>query len=141
MSSINLYTLYFFESEALNKYNKLWLLILVLIYLFVVLNTIYWYFFPHPVLYLIFFEIGPFSLIIQLGIILIIILGLIKGFYITKKAYNEERSKMVPILAVVLFSVPIPLLSFINNFTGNFKFSFALIVFGVIYTILAFRFR
>lgn len=136
----SLVSLYFFENETLNKYNIIWLLGLILIYFLVTFNTVYWYFFPHPLLYHIFEEVAPYALIFQIGLILFVI-SMTRGFFTVRMEYNEGRLKKVPIPAVCLFSVMIPILSFVNNFTGNFLFSMGLLAFGVIFTVLAFKFR
>lgn len=137
MSSI---ALYFFENEKLNKYNPLWILILIMTYILIIYTTVYWYFFPHPYLHLIFEEAASTAWILQILIILYA-LSLIRGFITVRKEYHEERFKKVPIPLVVMSSIIIPLIAFVNIFTGNFLLSMGLLVYGIIYTVAAFKFR
>lgn len=138
---MSLIELYFFEDETLNKYNPLWLLGLVLIYFLIIYNTVYWYFFPNPILCLIFEEAAFTAWILQIMMILFS-LRIIHEFIILRNEYHEERFKKIPIPVIIMFSVVIPILTFANNiFTANFLFSMILLIYGIIFTVLAYKFR
>lgn len=137
-----LIVLRFFESELLNRFNKIWIGIVAGLYFIVFLNTVYWYFFPYPELAMIFQELRPYSKIIMDLIIIFIVAPMILGFVVIKRAYNNELSTEIPIPVILLMSTPVPLVAFLNNcFTGNLLFSLILLVFGVVFTVLTFKFR
>jgi len=134
--------LQFFENKTINKYNKYWISGVAVIYFLVIFNTLYWYFSPFPLLETVFQEFRQHSLIIQELIIIFIALPMIPGFIVVKKAYNKLRLKKVPIPAILMISTPIPLFAFVNNcLTGNFLLSMILLIYGVLFSLLAFRFR
>lgn len=69
----------------------------------------------------------------------IIALILIPGFLMVKRDF-KEMSENIPIYLIILFSSVSPLLALINNFiTGDYQFSMVLLVYGILFTILAFR--
>lgn len=134
--------LYFFENKTLNKFNKYLIGIVAVVYFLILLNTIYWYFFPFPLLATIFQDVRPYSFEIQEFIILFIAIPIIPGFFRVRGAYKNLRSKRVPIPVILMMSILIPLSAFLNNcFTGNLLFSIALLVYGIFFTVLAFRYR
>jgi hypothetical protein len=140
MSPINI--LKFFENKNLNKFNQYWIVIVAILYCLIIFNTIYWYFFPYPDLNTIFQDFRPYSFEIIEIVVLFIAIPLIPGFYRVKGAYKNLRLKRVPIPVVLMFAIPIPLFAFVNNcFTGNLIFSMILLTYGVIFTILAFKYR
>lgn len=137
---MSLIDLYFFENETLNKYNLLWLFGLALLYFLVIYNTVYWYYFPNPLLHLIFEEAASTAWTLQILMILVS-LSLIRSFIMIRNEYHKEKFKKIPIPAIIMFSVVIPILTFVNNFTGNFLLSMWLLIYGIVFTILAFKLR
>jgi hypothetical protein len=75
-------------------------------------------------------------------IVLFITIPLIPGYYRFRGAYQNLRLKNVPIPVVLMFSIPLPIFAFINSFfTDDLLFSTGLLIYGVLFAVLAFRFR
>lgn len=89
-------------------------------------------------------EFSPYAFIIKIFMILIVF-SLIPGFYMVRKAFKENisvefKSRFIPIIAG--FSAISPLMALLNDyFTGDFLFSIFLLVYGVIFTVMAFTLR
>lgn len=131
-----------FENKHLRRLGKYFIIVWSVLYFIVILNTIYWYFFPFPLLETIFQEFRQYSFQIQEIIILFIAFPIIPGYYGIRRKYKKVYHQKVPILLILLISTPIPLFAFVNNcFTGNLIFSLILLTYGVIFTILAFKYR
>lgn len=87
-------------------------------------------------------EFAPYSLIIKL-IMILIVLSIIPGYFILKKNIKEQDhyTEKIPTFLTMMFAFIPPILALINNFTsGDFLFSIALIIYGVIFTTITIKF-
>jgi uncharacterized membrane protein len=134
------------------KSKKILPVVLILFYLIVISRTILLFYsqlyFPDldyiVSMSLISQEFLPYAGIIKI-LMGLIVFSLIPGFYIVRKAFKENISvefKNIFIALVVGFSAIPPLMALLNNyFTGDFLFSIFLLVYGVLFTIIAFILR
>lgn len=88
-------------------------------------------------------EFITYTWIIKL-IMVLIALSLIPGFITTKNNFKKQYypPERIPIHIIILFSALCPMLALVNNFiTTNFLFSMALLIYGAIFTVLAYKYR
>jgi hypothetical protein len=77
-------------------------------------------------------------------IMVLIAFSLVPGFFIIRKNAREQYPyyEKISIHLVVMFSFALPLLALISNFiTTDFLFSTFLLIYGVLFTVLAFKYR
>ena len=87
-------------------------------------------------------EFAPYAQIIKI-IMIFIVFSMIPCLFLIKKNIQENYShKNIPLAFIAMFALAPPLLVLINNFmAADFLFSIALLIYGVIFTILAFKYR
>jgi len=113
----------------------------ILIYIIAIEETVQLFFSPNPEFDIIFQGFRQHTVTIELVIILMA-LSMIPAFFFIKRECNEVQLGKVPIQLILIFSTILPVLAFVNDyFTGDLLFSAALIVFGVIFIVVAYRFR
>ncbi len=121
--------------------EKLLIIISIFIYIDIIRSTIQFYLFPNPDLNIIFQGIRQQTILIEFLFILIMLI-MIPSFIYIRKRFEEEKLKKIPIGLIIAFSVSAPLFSLANTYlTGNLLFSTALIIYGIIFALLAFKYR
>ncbi|MBI5679401.1 MAG: hypothetical protein HZC47_00665 [Methanobacterium sp.] len=119
------------------------ILLIIVFYLLVIGQTIKFFYFPNSALSIIRQDFLPYVFFIKI-IMILIVFSLIPSFYVVRKAFKEKWTIELEnnfIKLIMGFSVIPPLMALINNFTGDILFSAFLLVYGVIFTVIAYRFR
>lgn len=120
------------------------IILIFLFYLLVIGQTIRFFYFPNSALSIISQDFLPYVFFIKI-IMILIVFSLIPSFYVVRKAFKEKWTIELEnsfIKLIMGFSVIPPLMVLINNFiTGDILFSAFLLVYGVIFTVIAYRFR
>lgn len=129
-----------FYSEN-QEVKKITILVSILIYLTVIDLILSLSFFP---------ELGVGSLSAELGlnvfvielIIAFVTFSMIPAYFVIKIAFKESGLEKVPFSLAAIIPTIFPLFAFINyNFTGNLPFSLFLLFCGVLFNIVALKYR
>lgn len=112
---------------------------MIFLWIYAAGKTIWFIIFPDP-RSTVFHNLMQYSLIIELFFV-VMVLSLIPIF-ISLRRHTKENDKKISIDTILLLSLIAPILAFVNNyFTGNILFSIFLLTYGILFTIIAYKFR
>lgn len=119
--------------------------ILTLIYAYVIITTLRLFYFPNSEfsldLSLIRQDLIQYTLIIEI-IIILMALSVVPAFFISMKQFKELKTEKIPIMTIVVFSIIPAGLALLNDvLTGNILLSIGLLIYGIIFTVLVYKFR
>lgn len=123
-------------------FRRFFIIGLILIYIIAIGRVIMVYFFPDLGINLNFEEFNEYKLLIESMVVIMPIL-IIPCYFIIRIALKERMMiKNVPYVIIIAFSSIPPIFASLNiYFTENVLFSVFLIIYGILFAIMAFKFR